>query len=224
MKRLIFSWLSATALSLAAIPALADTLHGTNVDLDYFGPAVTAVSSTGNSFTFSLDSTYAPNGDGTPYILRNLFSVHAHSGYALTGDVDFDTTMSYTVPDAVSSAGVSAGLDVLKPHCPTTCGPFDSDLIGSGFANAFVTDPAAGSGSANGHISITSAAGSYDYLLFNMVSNFTLDPLTGTVRLSSFTLGFDTAPAPVPELPPAAMLGAGLAVIGLSQRLKRRKV
>lgn len=230
MNKSILKLLSAAALVVAAAaPAFANTVHGSDVDVTVLG--FTPVSSTGNTFTFS-GGTYV--GDGYPNHMpyKNLFTVDAHAGKALTGKMSFTMEVQYQFAappgpwpyDGTYFAYAGASFDMLSPHCDT-CGPYQSDLIGnsSGSANATSATPTSGT------ISIVSdmsaATGSYDNLLAYMFYGLTLDPAYGSMSITSLTMSFDTvnAVSPVPELPPFAMMGAGLAALGLCARLKGRK-
>ncbi|MBP1203033.1 hypothetical protein JOD97_001047 [Duganella sp. 1411] len=229
MNNTILKLLSAAALVAAmAAPAFADTVHGSDVDVTVSG--FTPVSSTGNSFTFSGGS-YVGDGFPNSMLYKTLFIVDAHAGKALTGKMSFtmDVQYQFAAPPAPQPAGdyfayASGSVDVLAPRCDR-CGPFDSDLLGNvrGSGNATATTPTSGT------ISFVSAAsdatGRYDNLLAYLFYGLTLDPAYGSMSITSLTMSFDTvtAASPVPELPPLAMMGAGLAALGLCARVKGRK-
>jgi hypothetical protein len=219
---------AATMVAAVAAPAFADTIHGSDVDVTVAG--FKPVSSTGNSFTFSGGS-YVGDGFPNSMLYKTLFVVDAHDGKALTGKMSFtmDVQYQFAAPPAPQPADsyfayASGSIDVLVPHCDT-CGPFDSDLLGNvrGSGNATATTPTSGT------ISFVSdasdATGRYDNLFAYLFYGLTLDPAYGSMNITSLTMSFDTVTAvsPVPELPPFAMMGAGLAAIGLCVRFKGRK-
>ena len=230
MNKSILKLLSTAALIAAtAAPAFADTVHGADVDVTFFG--FTPVSSNGNSFTFS-NGPYDEDGIPNNSSYEQLFIVDAHAGKALTGKMSFTMEVQYqfgTNPNpwphtGTYNAHASAGIDVLSPRCDT-CGPYDSDLLGNanGGTTTLITSPT------NGTLSFASTAsnatGSYDNLLAYMFYDLALDPAYGSMSITSLTLSFDTvtAASPVPELPPFAMMGAGLAALGLCARVNGRR-
>jgi len=230
VNKTILKLLSAVALiAAAAAPAFADTVQGSDVDVTFFG--FTPVSSSGNSFTFA-SGPY--DEDGIPHnsSYTHLFIVDAHAGKVLTGKISFTMEVQYefgTTPSPWPHTGTynayaSAAIDVLLPRCGS-CGPYDADLLGnaSGGTSTIITSPT------NGTLSFASnasaATGSYNNLFAYMFYDLALDPAYGSLSITSLTVSFDTmnAASPVPELPPFAMMGAGLAAIGLFARFKGRK-
>ena len=229
MNKTILKLLSAAALAAAvAAPAFADTIHGSDVDVTVSG--FTPVSSTGNSFTFTGGS-YVGDGSPNSMLYKTLFIADAHDGKALTGKMSFamDVQYQFAAPPAPQPADsyfayASGSIDVLAPRCDR-CGPFDSDLLGNvrGAGNATATTPSSGTISFVSDAS--NATGRYDNLIAYLFYGLTLDPAYGSMNITSLTMSFDTvnAASPVPELPPLAMMGAGLAALGLCARFKGRK-
>ena len=231
MSKSILKWLSAAALIAAsAAPAFADTAHGTDVDVTFSG--FTPVSISGNSFTFS-SGPYIEDGIPNNVSFKHAFYVDAHAGKALTGKLSFTMEVQYQSEAPANpwpypgdyNIHASGSIDVLLPHCANFCGPYDADLIGNaqGGASADATMPTSGTFSFSSNAS--EASGSYDYLIAFMAYDLFLNPAYGSMNITSLTVSFDTAPAasPVPELPPFAMMGAGLAVLALRARFNGRK-
>jgi len=231
MNKSILKLLSAAALIAAtAAPAFADTAHGADVDVWFSG--FNLVSSSGNSFTFS-SGPYVEDGIPNHTLFKNAFDLTAHDGKVLTGKLSFTMDVQYQLEappgpwpyDGGYSAYSRASFDVLVPHCDT-CGPYDAELIGNAqgsASSATTTTPT------NGTLSFSSNAseanGSYDRLIAFMFYALDPNPAYGSMTITSLTMSIDTAPAvsPVPELPPFAMMGAGLAVLALRARRNSRK-
>ena len=230
MNKSILHLLSTAALLAAvAAPAFADTVYGTDVAVTVNG--FTPISSTGNSFTFS---GYTYTGDGFPngYLYKNLFAVDTLGSKTLTGKMSFSMELQYqfeTPPppqgdNGSYSASTWAIFSMLAPLCGP-CGTQGAEPVGSaeGGTGASATSPTSGTMSFTS--SVSNATGSYDHLLGNLIHTMWLNPAYGSLTITSLTLSFDTANAasPVPELPPYAMMGAGLGALGLCARLKGRK-
>ncbi|SEN10402.1 hypothetical protein SAMN05428959_101207 [Duganella sp. CF517] len=230
MNKTILKLLSAAALvATVAAPAVAATAHGRDVDVTIEG--FTPVSSTGNTFTFS-GGRYDEDGIPSNTSYKQLFLIDAHAGKALTGKMSFTMDVEYefgTDPNPWPHTGnysayARASFDVLSPNCGT-CGPFDAELLGNaqGANTTIITSPT------NGKLSFASnasaASGSYDRLFAYMFYDMALDPAYGSFNITALTVSFEAvdAASPVPELPPFAMMGAGLAALGLCARYKGRK-
>jgi hypothetical protein len=220
---------SAALVAAIAAPAFADTVQGSDVDVMVNG--FTPISSTGNSFTFSGD-TYV--GDGWPngYLSKTLFAVYAHEGKVLTGKMSFTMELQYDFAappppqfdDGSYTASAAARFSLLAPVC-LSCGPLFAEQLGTadGGTSASATSPTSGTMSFTSNAS--QATGRYNHILADMVYNRSLGSDYGSITITSLTISFDTidAASPVPELPPFAMMGAGLAVLGLSTRLTGRR-
>jgi len=229
MNKSILKLLSAAALVAAtAAPAFADTAHGADVDVWFSG--FNLVSSTGNTFTFS-SGPYVDDGIPNHTSFKNAFDLTAHDGKVLTGKLSFTMDVQYqqeAPPGQYSgdySAYARASIDMLVPHC-NGCGPYDAELIGNAqgsASSAATTAPTSGTLSFNSNAS--DASGSYDHLIAYMFYSLDTYPAYGSMTITSLTMSIDTAPAvsPVPELPPFAMMGAGLALLGLRARHNSRK-
>ncbi|MEO5935436.1 MAG: hypothetical protein ABIQ08_18020 [Duganella sp.] len=233
MKKTILQMLSAaTLLAATAAPAMADVFHGANLDIETTSNYFIPVSSTGNSFTFTTAGpTYTPNGSYNPSGLKDAFIIKAHSGQALTGKMNFSLTAQYQTENAPQgpaagehSSGMTVGVDVLSPHCGM-CGPYDADLLGSASVSASALSAGPSSGSWNLDSKTTDSVGTYDNLIAYMLHNYSLDPLYGSIGITSITFSFGTVavPSPVPELPPVAMMGLGLAALALRVRYRKAK-
>lgn len=232
LKKTILQLLSAAALLAATTaPALAEVFHGANLDIDasgYFIP----VSTSGNSFTFTTAGpAYTPNGAFNPAGLKDAFLIKAHAGQALTGKMSFSLTAQYQTEDppqgqtyAEHSSSIGVGVDVLSPHC-AMCGPFDADLLGNAGVSASALSAGPGSGSWNLDSNVTAGVGTYDNLIAYMFHNYGINTLYGSIGITSITFSFETVAvsSPVPELPPAAMMGLGLAALALRVRYRKSK-
>lgn len=237
MRKSVFKLL-ASALLVAAVAApstaFAAVVYGENVDVTY--GRYTPVSHSGNSFTFS-GIPFTGNGDQNTAVVKDLFSIDAHDGQALTGKLSFTMEVAYqfTAPPVTPfpytgsyGGGLSHLSDVLVPACPKFCGPLDAQLIGVAEAGDGATANGPTSGTWYLSSNITDATGNYDtlfaynYLIMSFNSGY------GSMQVKSLTFTFDTVAAmdpvggpvssPVPELPPAAMLGLGLAALALRVR------
>lgn len=230
MNKSILKSLSAAALVAAmASPAFADTLQGSDVDVTAYG--FTPVSSTGNSFTFAGD-TYVGDGWVNGYLSRTSFAVYAHEGKALTGKMRFTMELQYEFApppppqfdDGSYTASAAARVSLLAPVC-LSCGPLFAEQLGfaDGGTSASATSPTSGMMSFTSNAS--KATGSYNHILADMVYNRSLGSDYGSITITSLTISFDTmdTASPVPELPPFAMMGAGLAALGLCARFAGRK-
>lgn len=214
-----------------AAPALAQVANGADVDV-YYNPGFVSVSTSGNSFTFASTGPYAPAGDWTPGIYKDLFIVNAHEGKALTGNMSmsFQATYQLAAPDlpwpydGAYTGWLSSTIDVLVPNCGM-CGPFDSVQLGQLYAGDGAQSTLPTSGTLTGSASFTGAAGSYDTLFAYAFNYYNLNTNYGSINLTSFTLSFETGPqaSPVPELPPVAMLGLGLAAMAMRVRIVKAR-
>ena len=227
MGKSIFHVLSVAALLAAmAAPAVAQVAIGADVDL-YYNPSYVAVSNSGNSFTFASAGPYAPDGNWTPGIYKDLFIVNAHEGKALTGNMSMSFQASYQLAapplpwpyQGDYTGSFSSTIDVLKPNCDS-CGPLDSMHLGQIYAGDGAQSPLPTGGTLTGSASFTGAAGNYDTLFAYAFNYYNLNTSYGSVNLTSFTLSFETVPqaSPVPELPPVAMLSLGLAALAMRVR------
>lgn len=229
MNKSILKLLSAAALVAAtAAPAFADTAQGADVDVWFSG--FNLLSSTGNTFTFS-SGPFVGNGIPNNSSFKSAFDLTAHDGKVLTGKLSFTMDVQYQLAAPPSpyngdySAYARAGFDILVPHCDN-CGPYDAELVGNAQGSASsgpTTAPTSGTLSFNSNAS--DASGSYDRLIAYMFYNLDPNPAYGSMTITSLTMSIETAPAvsPVPELPPFAMMGAGLAVLALRARHNSRK-
>ena len=231
MKKTIMKLFSAAALIAAtAAPAIADTAQGADVDVWFSG--FNLVSTNGNSFTFA-SGPYVEDGIPNHTSFKHAFDVTAHEGKVLTGKLSFTMEVQYQLEappgpwpyDGTYNAYTWASMDVLSPYCGT-CGPYAADLVGNAQGS---TSSAPTTAPTNGTLSFSSnaseASGSYDRLIAYMFYSLDPNPAYGSMSITALTVSFDTAPAvsPVPELPPFAMMGAGLAALGLRARFKGRK-
>jgi hypothetical protein len=230
MKKSILRLLSATVLlASAAAPSFAGTLKAANFDI-YYSDSFIPVSSVGNTVTFAstfLFSSYGQDFAG----IKDGFQAWAHPGYAFTGDVSVKTGLEYTFGNyqgtsSKFSGGVSTVVDVLANNCDT-CSMYDATLLAEGYANASATTTAPGSGTATGAVDLTNTVGgTYELMALYVINNYSLNSPTGILHMNSFSVTLDTVgpiSSPVPELPPVAMLGFGLAALGLRARFGGRK-
>nr|WP_315399439.1 hypothetical protein [uncultured Duganella sp.] len=233
MSKTILRLLSMLVVAASASGAMAQTVYGDNIDVTV-SHGYAPVSHAGNAFTFSGNS-YVLDGGWQPATAKTIFTAQAHAGQALTGKLSFTMELQYEYgatpfPSTDYTAFAQAQVDVLAPHCPQGCGPFDSDLVGTaqGYASSTTADPV------NGTLTIISdqsqASGNYNLLLTQMLEYVSLNPAYGSLTINSFTITFETVSvnattfaSPVPELPPAAMFGAGIVALGLTARLRQAR-
>ena len=230
MKKSILKLLSAAALlACAATPSFAGTIETANYDL-YYNDSFIPVSSVGNTVTFA--STFYFTGYGQDFAgLKNGFQAWAHPGQAFTGNVSVKTDLEYTFGNyhgtsSSFSGDVYSTISVLANNC-NTCSLYDSKLLVEGYTSASATTTAPGSGTATGAVDLTNTiGGTYELMALYVTNFYSLNAPMGTLHLNTFTVTLDTVgpiSSPVPELPPVAMLGLGLAALGLRARFGGRK-
>lgn len=185
------------------------------------------VSVTGNTFTFTTNSYVSGYGSvwgyNTDYILAS-----AYTGQTLTGDVQVSTEVQYYMGNYYGyndtySATQSTDVRVYELPC-YKCSIYSGTKIGEGTLSAGASSDQPTSGTAYGSTTVDSIGGGYDSLGL-WVTNYYNLPSGGMVHLNRFTITFDkVGPSVVPELPPAVMMGAGVLMLGLYERLRRRKL
>jgi hypothetical protein len=230
MKKSILKFLSATVLlACAAAPSFAGTIKAANFDLSY-NDSFIPVSSVGNTVTFVSTFYFSTYGNGYA-VLKDGFQAWAHPGQAFTGDVNVKTGLDYTLGNYQGTSSSYDGrvvttIDVLANNCDT-CSMYDAKLLAQGSAVASATTTAPGSGTATGAVDLTNTVGgTYDLLALYVINTYNLNPASGMLHLNSFSVTLDTVgpiSSAVPELPPVAMLGLGLAALGLRARFGGRK-
>lgn len=230
MKKSILKLLStAILLACAAAPTFAGTIKTANFDL-YYNNSYIPVSSVGNTVTFVSTIYFSTYGNGYS-VAKDGFQAWAHAGQAFTGNVNVKTGLEYTFANYQGTSNSYEGrvvtdIDVLANNCDT-CGIYDAELLAQGAAVASATTTAPGSGTATGAVDLTNTVGgTYDLLALYVITTYRLNPASGMLHLNAFSVTLDTVgpiSSPVPELPPVAMLGLGLAALGLRARFGSRK-
>lgn len=250
MKKYLAIFSAAVLLAATMGPAMArGTAHGTDVDVEFDNNYFQAVYSGDDSFTFITNGPYPAEQIPEWSDIESIFAVYAHPGRALTGNVSFTVRGQYQLdaPGPVDphtgaqvgdytgdySANMFVRLDVLLPQCPYTCSPMGAEYLGGTRVDWHdeLTEP--GGGVWNFSSPPTGATGTYDYLQAVLFEYYNLYPRAGFMGITSISFSFDTVavaipepatmPSPVPELPPFAMMGAGLAALGLCARFKGRR-
>ena len=212
--------LAVTALTAQAGLAHAEVMTGSHATFDPRG--YTPVSVVGDTFTVS-SATYSQNGSPFPFLDRASMQFIAQEGYYLTGKFHVVMDISYSMPDQIFNRAldISAGYDALYPPCEQ-CGPFDSALVGygNGYASGRESEGVLHLDYGND----TAVTGTYERLFFASFLYASFNELYGQFRVDSYAITVQTMPlaSAVPELPPAAMLGAGLAVLALYARRRQR--
>jgi hypothetical protein len=196
----------------------ADVMTGSHVTFETRG--WTPVSAVGDTFTLS-NPTYAQDGAISSFLDRSTFQFTAQEGYYMTGNFHVVMDISYAIPEPVVSRSlfISAGYDVLYPPCEQ-CGPFDSAQVD--YANGYANGQEA-EGVLHLDYGNTNGAGAYERLFLASLLYASFQELYGEFRVDSYAITVETRPlaSAVPELPPVAMLGAGLALLGYSARRRR---
>lgn len=212
--------LAVAALAAQAGPAHAELMTGSHATFDSRG--YTPVSVVGDTFTVS-SGTYSQNGSGFPLFDRASMQFVAQQGYYLTGKFHVVMDISYAMPDQIFNRALDiyAGYDVLYPPC-LQCGPFDSAFIG--YSNGYAIGKEAEGVLHLDYGNDTAVAGTYERLFFASVLYASFNELYGQFRVDSYAITVQTMAltSAVPELPPAAMLGAGLGVLALYARRRQR--
>jgi hypothetical protein len=188
-------------------------------------PAATSNSSTITfewPFPIYYDPT-APGGIGL-FIDKRTFQIDAPANYALTGKMSATLTAQYDLGAGVGNAYMDLTFDVLSPHCPIFCGPFDSDLVGTS-RNGTLTHDA---GDMQYVADASNASGLYSRLLVYEIIVGMLPAYSGHIQFQSIiftaeTVAIDSPSSPVPELPAVALYGLGLAALGIAVRAKSGK-
>ncbi|MET0322653.1 MAG: hypothetical protein ABW069_18190 [Duganella sp.] len=195
--------------------AHADVMTGSHVTFDPRG--WTPVSAVGDTFTLS-SPPYAQDGSISAFLDRSSFQFKAQDGYYMTGNFHVVLDISYTIPEPVVSRSlfISAGYDVLYPPCEQ-CGPFDSAQVG--YANGYA-DGQQAEGVLHLDYGNTGAAGAYERLFLASLLYASFQELYGEFRVDAYAITVETRPlaSAVPELPPVALLGAGLSLLGWCAR------
>lgn len=226
LKKVLLNVLSATALLAGSAPVFAGTIKGASVEITYSNLFI-PVSVTGNTFTFTTNSYIGGYGYVWGYN-NDYIQASAYTGQTFTGDVQVSTEVQYDMGNyygynGAYSARQSTDLSVFAIPC-YMCSIYDGPKIGQGATSAGAIGSNPTSGTAYGSTSVDSIGGGYNYLGL-MVTNYYDLPSGGMLHLNRFTVSFDTVgPSAVPELPPAVMMGAGVMVLGLYERLRRRKL
>jgi len=183
----------------------------------------------GNSSTItydlSLNGTYDPTAGGIGlFIDKRVFQVEAPTNYALTGKMSATLTALYEIGEGVQgTAYINVIFDVLLPHCDF-CGPFDSDLIGTSRDGTFADDGSSMQYAAHA----SNASGLYSRLLVYEITVGSLPRYAGHIEFQSLVFNIETVAlelptSAVPELPPIAFYGLGLAALGVIARVKSSK-
>jgi len=171
------------------------------------------------TYDFPYDALYfpAPAGAGM-WIDKRVFQLETPTNYALTGKMNATLTATYDLGNGTGNANIALSFDVLVPRCDR-CGMFDSDLVGTGHDGML-----ADNGSTLTYTTNTSlASGLYGRLLVYEIMTGQLPAFSGQIQFEAIRFDIEVVPlSAVPELPPAALLGLGLGVMGLVARNRRR--
>ena len=225
MKKSVLRMFGAVVLVMSSLGlAGAATVQSAGVTMQFDDHLFTPVLQEGNSFTFGfpVGDVYEPNGNFQLAVSRYAFSFIAQPGYTLTGKMSAQMNISYQLDGlAGSNASASVAFDVLQPLCDF-CGPYDATYIST--ADTSALSDSAPNGSLYLNTGNTPGGGSYDRLIMYMVNVYQLGDAYGQIRFNDITFTAETMPvSAVPELPPVVLLAAGLAVIGVVARYRRRK-
>lgn len=225
LKKVLLHVLSAAALLAGAAPGFAGTIQGASMELTYSNLFI-PVSVTGNTFTFTTNIYTA----GYMYVWgynNDYIQANAYTGQTFTGDVKVSSEVQYYMGDysgynGTYSARQSTDVRVYALPC-YMCSIYDGPRIGEGSLSASASSDKPTSGTAYDSTTVDSIGGGYDYLGLSVTNYYDL-PTGGMLHLNRFTITFDTVgPSVVPELPPAVMMGAGVLVLGLYERLRQRR-
>ncbi|MET0322652.1 MAG: hypothetical protein ABW069_18185 [Duganella sp.] len=198
--------------------ARADVLAGDHVTFDT--GRQTGIGVAGDTFTLS-DVPFTQDGPGF-YFNEWLFELKAAEGYYMTGNFHVAMEVRYTIPEPFESRSLSIAQAyvVLWPPC-APCGPGYSERVDRGSGSAEGTE-------ADGVLHLdfgnTAATGAYDRLYFATLTLGSFRELQGQFQVTSYAVTVETRPltSTVPELPPAALLGAGFGLLGLLRLHARR--
>jgi hypothetical protein len=197
----------------------ADVLAGDHVTFDT--GRLNGVSVAGDTFTLS-DVPYTQDGPGF-YFNEWLFELTAAEGYYMTGNFHISMEVRYTIPEPIMARSlfITQAYVVLWPPC-APCGPNYSEQVDRGSADAEGTEA---EGMLHLDFGNTAAAGAYNRLYFSTLTLGAFQELQGQFQVTSYAVTVDTRPlaSTVPELPPAALLGAGLGLLGLLRLHGRRQ-
>ena len=208
----LFCALALTATSTGL--AHAGTLQTPTFSISY-ADWLTPISSQGNSFTFA----YTPTPIVTGYDLwidKEVFTFKSLPHYALTGQMGYAFAATYVGSQGTADLGGTIGSFI--PHCPDHCGLYDSDQLALSGSGTFTDNGSTVQYKADS----LPASGAYDQLFLagSMYASINVGQLT----LQTITVSAESVQtSPVPEMPPAAMLALGLAVLGAGVRHKRGK-
>lgn len=228
IKRLLAA---ATLTMVAAVPALAGTIQLANYDLSYSN-GFTPVSYSGNTVTFVSNYYYSSYFAGYA-VFRDDFFVGAHAGVSFTGNASIATEVDYQMEAVQGHSGnydynLATSVDVLAQNCqPWGC--YEPTLLGGGSTDASVSSPVPIQGLASGALDITNTVGgTYSGLVLHVVNNYQFPVGNGAMHLNRFsitldTVGGNTNPSPVPELPPIAMMGLGMAALAMRVRFVKAR-
>ncbi|NYE58982.1 hypothetical protein FHW58_000134 [Duganella sp. 1224] len=168
-------------------------------------------------FNVTYDPTM-PGGNGL-FVDKKTFEIFAPVNYALTGKMNATLTALYDLGDGVQGkANMDITFDVLLPHC-AQCGPNDADLVGTSRNGTFTDNGSGMQYVADG----SSASGSYNRLLVYEIVVGSLPAFSGHIYFQTLTFTAETMASPVPELPPVALYGFGLAAMVVAARAKSSK-
>ena len=184
---------------------------------DYLGNSLlNFVSSQGNSLTFAYAPGYTIQS-GDFWIDKEFFDLKALPHYALTGYMDFSMTATYD--GALDQQPLGGDYVSLIPHCPDTCGPYDADMLAGSNLGTLTANGSA----IKYELGSLPASGAYDQL-FLTSAVLASNQSDGLLTLQTITITVGTVQiSPVPEMPPAAMLGLGLAALAVRIRCKSGK-
>jgi hypothetical protein len=170
------------------------------------------------TYVFSYDHLYTPMAEGGSglWIDKDVYQFEAPPDFALTGKMNATVSASYERDDTDEDPTITMTFDVLVPRCGR-CGMFDSDLVGTARGGALSDD-----GTNLRYATYSSiASGLYSRLLVYQIIVGWLPPYSGYIQFHEITFTAEMVSlSPVPELPPLVFLILGLAVLGVSARVK----